>query len=210
VAVSLITGFGSQFPEFVYRLYISEVQVVRQPALTADEAVPGSEGDIIATDGHFALRSTGFEAVKHGQVWRLITPIFLHFDILHLLFNMFWLFDLAGMIEMRRGWGRLAILVLVIGVASNVAQFEYTHRPFFGGMSGVVYGLFGYVWMKGHYEPTGTLTLRQGTINMMMLWLILCMVGVIPHVANAAHVAGLAAGMLIGIVPHLSDELRRW
>src|SRR6267378_1181053 len=54
--------------------------------------------------------------IRNGQVWRLLTPIFLHFSAAHLIFNMLATLDLGSMVEARAGSGRLLLLVLVIGV----------------------------------------------------------------------------------------------
>src|SRR6266853_1206833 len=135
--------------------------------------------------------------VGQGQVWRLLTPIFIHFGVAHLVFNMLWLKDLGTMIEKLVSTRLLLALVLVIGVLSNVAQFAVS-GPFFGGMSGVVYGLLGYVWMKSRFDPASGLFLQKQTVVMMIVWFFLCLSGVIGNVANAAHGAGLVTGMCWG------------
>jgi GlpG protein len=147
----------------------------------------------------------GLQKVLEGQVWRLVTPIFLHFDIMHILFNT-WALTVEGtIIESRRGMIRLAVLVLVSAVASNLGQFFYMEQvdpggphPF-GGMSGVCYALFGYLWMKGQYEPEQGMILHPNTIALMLFWLVLCMAGVLGPIANAAHVVGLLVGVAFGV-----------
>jgi GlpG protein len=134
--------------------------------------------------------------VRQGQVWRLLTPIFLHFNLLHILFNMLWLRDLGGMIEGRMGTLHLLLLVVVIGVASNVAQYHVS-GPVFGGMSGVVYGLLGYVWMKGKYDPDSGLFLHPSTVMMMLIWLVFGFTNILP-MANTVHTVGLAVGVVWG------------
>lgn len=141
--------------------------------------------------------------IRHGQVWRLITPIFLHFGILHILFNMLWLKDLGSMIESRQGPGYLALLVLVVAAFSNVAQFYFSHTPAFGGMSGVVYGLLGYIWMRGKFDPGSGLFLHPSTVTMMLIWLVVCYTGLMGPVANTAHTVGLALGMAWGYLASL-------
>jgi GlpG protein len=138
--------------------------------------------------------------VRAGQVWRLITPIFIHFGPLHLLFNMMWLNDLGAMIEKRQGMLKLALLVVVLAIASNLGQY-WVDGPFFGGMSGVVYGLFGYVWLRGHCDPASGLALSPTTVWMMLVWYFLCLFNLIGHVANAAHSVGLVVGVLLGGAP---------
>jgi len=149
-------------------------------------------------------RPDGLEDIRHGQIWRLITPIFLHFGLIHIVFNMSMLISLGTIIELRRNWRVLALLVLATAVASDYGQFLYMSRqehwyPAFGGMSGVVYGLFGYIWMKGRNEPEQGMILHPSTINIMLFWLVLCMTGVMGPIANAAHVVGLVAGVLLGL-----------
>jgi GlpG protein len=150
----------------------------------------------------------GLGEVLHGQVWRLVTPIFSHGSPLHLLFNMFWLLDLGVMIERRKGSLWLAALVLGSAVMSNLGQYLWA-GPYFAGMSGVVYALFGYVRMKGKFEPQDGLAVSQQTVLAMMVWLFACMTGWLGPIANAAHVVGLLAGMAMGHAPYSWKKLRR-
>lgn len=147
---------------------------------------------------------SGLDDIRRGQVWRLVTPIFLHGNGMHLLFNMWALSAIGTLIEYRRGTAALAVLVLVSAVASNLGEFLYLQESgrslaTFRGMSGVVYALFGYVWMKGKYEPMEGMILHPSSIQVMLFWLVLCMTGAMGPIANAAHVVGLAAGVLFGL-----------
>lgn len=135
--------------------------------------------------------------VRAGELWRLLTPIFLHFHFLHILLNLLWLVDLGSIIENRQGTGRLATVVLLTALTSNLGQY-YFGGPNFGGMSGVVYGLLGYVWMLGRHRPELGLALRPETIVMMLIWLGVCAVGAVGNIANWAHAVGLVAGMGLG------------
>ena len=139
----------------------------------------------------------GFPEIRHGQVWRLITPIFVHFSVLHLLFNMLWLRDLGSLIEARASTLKLLLLVLVTAIASNIGQYLMS-GPSFGGMSGVVYGLFGYIWMRGKFDPSSGMFLTDQTILIMVGWYLLCLTGMIGSIANTAHTVGLVLGMGIG------------
>ncbi len=144
--------------------------------------------------------------IAEGQIWRLITPIFLHANLLHLLFNMWWLYDLGTIIERHLGSLRYAALVLVIALVSNYGQFLVS-GPNFVGMSGVVYGLFGYAWVRGRFDPASGMYLRPDVVFWMMAWLVFCMINTSLHVANTAHGAGLAAGALLGYVPQIGKLL---
>lgn len=102
------------------------------------------------------------------------------------------------MIEGRQSSLHLAILVLMIAMGSNLAEFYVKHVASFGGMSGVVYGLLGYVWIRGKRDPGSGLYLHRSTVIMMLIWLVACFVGIIPNIANYAHLAGLLMGMAWG------------
>ena len=148
------------------------------------------------------------EDILHGEVWRLVTPSFMHSRrfFLHILFNMWWLNALGTLIEIRRGTLRLLGLVLITAVISNLSQYLWMERTdpgkphWFLGMSGVVYGLFGYIWMKGLYEPEQGMFMHPNNVNIMILWLVLCMTGVLGPIGNAAHFMGMVAGMTLGVL----------
>jgi GlpG protein len=173
----------------------------------------------IAPDG-----DTNLEHVCGGELWRLVSPIFLHFSFWHLLFNLVMLYDLGRQVEQRRGAVRYLLLVLVIAIASNVAQFylgagvwhigtgafSVTPSGNFGGMSGVLYGLFGYIWVKTRCEPELGFELSSLTIACMVAWLCLCLLEVIPvPVANVCHGAGLFMGLLLGYVTYVLRAVRQ-
>lgn len=140
-----------------------------------------------------------------GQVWRLFTPMFLHFGLMHLVFNMMWLWELGGALEQRYGPGLLAALVALLGASANVAEYAWS-GPYFGGMSGVVYGLLGYFWMQGRYNRRFRMALPRHVVVMMLAWFALCWSGLIGHIANMAHTVGLLLGGLWGYVAARLDR----
>ena len=88
------------------------------------------------------------------QYWRLVTPAFLHFGWLHIVFNSLWLWDLGSRLELLLGRVNLLLLVLVIAMVSNISQYYATGPSLFGGMSGVVFGLLGFSWVAPLVQPT--------------------------------------------------------
>jgi GlpG protein len=112
---------------------------------------------------------------------------------------MLWLWDLGRAIEFRMSPWQLALLVAVTGVPSNLGQF-YFDGPRFGGMSGVVYGLLGYIWIQGHLNPRAGLFLHKRIAIMIMVWYALCWTGLVGPVANMAHTVGLLAGLAAGLI----------
>ncbi|KAB2654357.1 MAG: rhomboid family intramembrane serine protease [Verrucomicrobia bacterium] len=138
--------------------------------------------------------------VRRGEFWRLIAPCFVHFGPMHLLFNLMWLHQLGCMIEARQGVLRLALLVVIGGVLPMVAQYATNGPGYVGGMSGLVYALAGYVWMRGKYHPASGLFLDRQSVQWMLAWLVICFTGLLGPIANTAHVAGLVIGVVWGRV----------
>jgi len=161
--------------------------------------------------------------IRHGEIWRLITPIFIHFGPAHLIFNMLAMLDLGSMVEARQGSIRLALLVLVTGIISNLAQFYFDvwfslssftfhfgpGMPSFGGISGVAYALLGYIWMKSKFDPGSGYVLQSQAVMMMLVWFFLCLAHIIPGIANTAHAGGLVVGMAWGYLSSLPAKRRR-
>ncbi len=168
-----------------------------------DRAVLQADGneDVDPRDARIALLS-----IQHGQAWRLITPIFVHLSVLHLVFNMYMAYVFGAQIEDRKGTWFLGTLVILIAVISNVAQ-AVIELPFFFGMSGVVFGLFGYAWMKSAYDPAAGIVVRRSTVVLFVVWFFLCMTGVVGNIANTAHGVGMGVGIAIGYAPILLRSL---
>lgn len=136
--------------------------------------------------------------IQKGELWRLVSPIFLHFGPLHILFNCIMTYQLGGAIEINRGSLKLAAMVILIAVPSNLAQYWFS-GPMFGGLSGVVYGLFGYMWMKSLYDPQSSFFIPPNMVIILIGWFFLCIAGVVGNVANYAHGFGLGTGIAIGL-----------
>ena len=148
-----------------------------------------------------------WDSIQKGQIWRPITPIFLHFGVLHILFNMMWMRQLGATIEFAIGSRRYTGLIILIAVVSNVAQLIWS-GPMFGGMSGVVFGLIGYAWIKGKTQPQDGLGIPQESMVYAMLFLLLCMGGALGRIANAAHLVGLLVGLACGSAGYLWNKLQ--
>ena len=157
--------------------------------------------EAVTTDRDFQPPDHGVGQILHGHVWRLVTPAFLHFSIPHILFNLLYLRFLGGEVESKRGLARYLGLILLVAIISNVGQYAITGSPLFGGMSGVVYGVFGYILMRERFAPQQGLSMPPNTTFWLLGWFFLCMFGVIGGVANGAHAFGLASGMLAGLWP---------
>ncbi len=148
---------------------------------------------------HWKCIPAAFSALLHsGEIWRLVTPALLHLSFIHIAFNLFAFHNLGRAVEYIRGTGRFVTLCLLVAVGSAVVQIFWSGWNF-GGISGVIFGLVGYIWIKGKTSPQHGLGMTQRGIGMAFLWLFLCMAGALgDNIANGAHVGGLIVGMILG------------
>ena len=144
-----------------------------------------------------SAKPTGLSEIFSGQFWRLFTPLFVHYSFIHILFNMFWLHDLGSQIERLKGSKFFITFALTLALFSNLLQFLMS-GPSFGGMSGVVYGLFGYVWIKCRLDPGDGFRIDPVIANIMFAWFLLCFTGIVGSIANWAHAGGLLLGLAWG------------
>jgi membrane associated rhomboid family serine protease len=140
------------------------------------------------------------EFYRRGEVWRLLVDHVHHGDLFHLLFNLLWLLRLGDPLERMAGTGRMLLFVvgagLFIGLACNL-----TIEPNAIGLSGIVYAIFGLLWVLRRHVMVFRQALDEGTIKILLVWLFLC----IPlslftsfQVANVGHFSGLLFGMAVG------------
>jgi GlpG protein len=166
------------------------------PVLSALLIVPVvPHGNLIA----FPSLSATLEA---GHLWRLWTPALVHFSALHLVFNSLWLWEFGRRIEGQEGSGRLLEGLLWLAPASALAQYAVGEHPLFGGLSGVVYGLLGYLVVVQRLRPRRAYRLPPALPVLLIGLLALMATGVTEPfglaVANGAHLGGLLAGGLWG------------
>ena len=164
--------------------------------------------------GDYVYFQPWLASLEAGQWWRLVSPMFIHFGVLHLAMNSLWYWELGRRIEARQGGWVLLGLSLLFGLLSNLAQFWFGGPSLFGGLSGVLYGLLGYCWIFQLLAPTPAYALPRGVLAMMLIWLVVCLSGVIDtlgfgSIANAAHVGGLAAGCAAGLIGGALARARR-
>ena len=135
--------------------------------------------------------------------WRLLGPAFIHFSALHIIFNLLWWGMLGAKIERTLGMSMLLIVFLVSATISNAAQALFSDPVqgnlfLFGGLSGVVYAVMGFVWWLGWLRPSWGLSLPNSIVGFMLVWLVLGYADILwVNMANAAHTAGLISGCLL-------------
>ena len=137
--------------------------------------------------------------------WRLISPTFLHFSLTHLIFNCLWIFILGSKIEIVDGRGIFLTLFLISGLSSNLGQYFITGDYLFGGLSGAVYGLLGYCFILDLDNRGQRYDLPNALYIFMFIWLLIGFTGLLKifgfgNVANIAHLVGMIAGFILGII----------
>ena len=152
-----------------------------------------------------------FEKIRQGQVWRIITPCFLHKGFLHIIFNMLWLWVLGKQMEERISRWKYLLFVLIVGAISNISQYLMS-GPYFLGFSGVIMGMVGFIWVRQKIAPWEGYPLPKATV-LFLLFFILAMLGLqifsfffelagrmpfSPNIANTAHIAGAIVGAILG------------
>ncbi|MDK9559062.1 rhomboid family intramembrane serine protease [Marinobacter sp. M216] len=137
-----------------------------------------------------------------GQVWRLLTPDFLHFSWTHIIFNAVMLWFLGSQIEWFDGRGRLIVLFLGTSIFSNGLQYLVS-GPLFGGLSGVVYGILGYCWLSQRKVPR--FHFPPALVTFAVVWMV---IGFTPfteflglgRMANEAHLGGFVSGVALALI----------
>ncbi|KHT53107.1 glpG protein [Alteromonas macleodii] len=140
---------------------------------------------------------------QNHEWWRLLGPAFIHFSALHIIFNLLWWGMLGAKIERTLGMSMLLIVFLVSATISNAAQALFSDPVqgnlfLFGGLSGVVYAVMGFVWWLGWLRPSWGLSLPNSIVGFMLVCLVLGYADILwVNMANAAHTAGLISGCLL-------------
>ena len=148
--------------------------------------------------GLFRMGTIGF-MLETGELWRAITPIFLHFGLMHLAFNMVLLWVFGRQLELREGRLTLLLLMLAFAVIPNLGQYLAAGINF-GGMSGVVYAVLGYCWLLNRLSPQPVYAFPPALMGLMVAWLLIGFSDLLtwfgfPAMANVAHLGGLLVGL---------------
>jgi rhomboid protease GluP len=139
------------------------------------------------------------ERVWDGALWALISSAFVHVALWHLVFNLFWIWHLGRAVERELGSVRYLVLVLALAFVGSAYQLAVSSDTGIGA-SGIVYGLFGLMWRSKAQVPRYAAVLGPETPTLFMAWLVLCLIATyagFANIGNAAHIAGLALGVLV-------------
>lgn len=155
----------------------------------------------LTQDGMLAGLVQIFAQINSLEVlWRTFTPALLHFGAIHLVFNSLWIWHFGRMIERSQSSLLYLGVLAFIAFFSNAAQYLWSLTANFGGLSGVVYGLLGYIWMWQLLMPFGRLRLPPAMIGFLLVALVLMELFAGSWIASAAHTGGLIAGIIAGLM----------
>jgi GlpG protein len=138
------------------------------------------------------------DRVWEGAYWALISSAFVHIELWHVAFNVYWLWTFGSAVELVLGSLPFAGLVLVSALVSSSVQLGASGDTGIGA-SGVVYALFGLMWAGSKRVPKFAQVLGEKTAPLFWAWLVGCILATragIVQVANGAHVGGLLLGLL--------------
>jgi membrane associated rhomboid family serine protease len=144
------------------------------------------------------------------EPWRLLTPALFHEGGIHLLFNLYWIWVFGMVVE--DAFGHLATLAIFVFLAVGSMAAELALFRGGVGLSGVGYGLFGMLWVLGHKDERFRDVVDHSVVELMLGWLLVCIILTMAdvwHVGNVAHCAGCLLGVLPGWTINASNLARR-
>ena len=155
--------------------------------------------------GYVRFNSLETTYLQNNEWWRLVTPMFIHFSLTHLVFNCLWIFVLGSKIEQIDGHLTFINLVIFSSIISNLAQHFFGESALFGGLSGVIYGLLGYCMIIEIDTKQERYDLPPALYLFMLIWLTLGFLGILNlfgfgNVANYAHLGGLISGIIFAMI----------
>jgi membrane associated rhomboid family serine protease len=143
------------------------------------------------------------------QPWRLVSSSLLHVHILHLGFNLYWLWLFGTVLEKALGGGRYLLLLAAIEVVAAAAEYALLLGGV--GLSGIVYGLLGFLWISRADARFAPLVQAQ-TVWLFAVWFVFCLLLTLRgiwEVGNVAHAMGTLGGLVFGCYYATSPARRR-
>lgn len=137
-------------------------------------------------------------AIRAGDYWRFITPVFLHGSLAHIFFNMYALFSIGGLLERHLGYARFIALYFLSAFSGNVFSFLFTGDSGYSvGASTAVFGLIGaaLIFFFQNRKLFGSYA-RQAIGNILFIIAINLFIGLAPQIDNWGHMGGLLGGAM--------------
>lgn len=157
------------------------------------------------------LQYPSFEQIGQGEVWRLVTPAFLHANLFHILFNLLWFVFLGNQMENRIGFWKFLAFIILVATVSNTAQYLVS-GPTFLGLSGVVLGMAGFIYVRQSKAAWEGYSIQRPTLYFLAFYVLALVAlqlvsfglelagkaSIAPNIANTAHIVGALCGMGLG------------
>ena len=184
--------FKSDFPMITYILIAINVILFIIPLLF---------GEYNSLINNFCVDAS---LIRSGQYYRILTGIFLHGSILHLLFNCYALFVIGSQVENFMGKFKYLIIYLFSGICGSIFSMIFSSYPSIGA-SGAIFGLMGaLVYFGYHYRVYLGNVVKSQIIPLILLNL--CIGFLSSGIDNFAHIGGLIGGSLISIAVGVKDK----
>lgn len=165
--------------------------------------------NIVNIDDMYMMFGANYELVASGEFYRLLTCMFFHADLLHLIFNMYALYILGTRVERYYGSKRYIVLYLISGLVASLFSCVFNNINVISiGASGAIFGLFGSIaYFTYHYRGTLREFLTSGIIPTLLLNLIIGFAN--TGIDMAAHIGGIIGGLLIAMSIGIGDKTRK-
>lgn len=151
-----------------------------------------------------------FEKIRQGEIWRLFSPILLHANLLHLVFNMLWIVILGRQMEKKLGSARYLLFILISAAFSNTIQYLMS-GIFFVGISGVICAMITFIWFRQRKAPWEGYQLAPSTMGFFVAYVLFFFLLEVSSLfaqaffnisypvsmANTAHIMGALAGYIL-------------
>lgn len=148
---------------------------------------------VLGTDGLYKLGATGTLPISDGRIWTPITAIYLHGGILHILFNMLWVYQLGPVTARIFGRSQFFLIYTIAGIFGALVSI-LAGTPLTVGASGAIFGLFGAIIFVGYREGNYLADIARQYAILAVLMLILGFT--MPNVDNWGHIGGFIGGIL--------------
>ncbi|WCJ26187.1 RHOMBOID-like 2 [Euphorbia peplus] len=140
------------------------------------------------------------KVVNKNEGWRLITSMWLHAGIIHLLANMLSLVFIGIRLEQQFGFVRVGIIYLISGFGGSIMSTIFIHQNISVGASGALFGLLGAMLAELLTNWSIYSNKVAALVTLVIIIVINLAVGILPHVDNYAHIGGFLTGFFLGFI----------
>ena len=145
--------------------------------------------------------------IHRGEIWRIVTAIYLHGGLVHLAMNSMALINLGPLIESSFGRRKFFLIYTTTGIAGFVASTLISPDSPSVGASGAIFGLLGFAVVYGRYRAGSA---GRAVAEQLMPWIVFGVVMLfMPRIDNAAHAGGLLTGALLALVVDAGEPRTR-